>query len=68
MTRIEMILVAFVLDLIIGDPYSFPHPVKLPKASIATSTATIVFLNMISSFLITIQRLRSSLQKPCRIW
>ncbi len=29
MTRIEMILVAFVLDLIIGDPYSFPHPVKL---------------------------------------
>lgn len=29
MNRLQVILFAFFLDLILGDPYSFPHPVKL---------------------------------------
>lgn len=26
---IYWIIVAFILDLLIGDPYSWPHPIKL---------------------------------------
>lgn len=29
MSKLAIILAAYILDLLIGDPYSFPHPVKL---------------------------------------
>lgn len=29
MSKLGIILVAYLLDLVLGDPYSFPHPVKL---------------------------------------